>query len=158
MSACLAGNSIHADKTFLVKEMPEVSPWTFGTLSTSDEWVCLWWLLVLLKFLPYLPAFLSLSSLFSQLIDHLHYRLVDVSTIKELVRRFYGGDKENFWNKGKGSHRALDDIRDSIEELKFYKENYFKDKKEIGKWGCGWHLPTWKKKWWSWFSSWRPEW
>ena len=45
--ACLAGSSVHADKMFLVNEMPE-------------------------------------------LMAHLHYRIVDVSTIKELVRRWYG--------------------------------------------------------------------
>lgn len=46
-TACLAGSSVHADKAFLVNEMPE-------------------------------------------LIAHLHYRIVDVSTVKELVRRWYG--------------------------------------------------------------------
>lgn len=55
--------------------------------------------------------------------DYLHYRHVDVSTIKALVVRWYPKDKEP--PKGK-SHRALSDIRESIEELRFYRERYFK--------------------------------
>ncbi|HOG23945.1 MAG: Oligoribonuclease [Candidatus Omnitrophica bacterium ADurb.Bin292] len=55
--------------------------------------------------------------------DYLHYRHVDVSTIKALVARWYPKDKEP--PKGK-SHRALSDIRESIEELRFYRERYFK--------------------------------
>ncbi|KAJ3296929.1 Oligoribonuclease, mitochondrial [Rhizoclosmatium sp. JEL0117] len=60
------------------------------------------------------------------LLEHLHYRLVDVSTIKELMAR---------WNprvlagapKKKESHRALDDIRESIEELRYYRTAAFKE-------------------------------
>jgi oligoribonuclease len=78
--ACLAGNTVHADATFLKKEMPE-------------------------------------------LIDHLHYRIVDVSSIKELIARWYGQDAR--WSQGLGSHRALDDIRGSISELKYYRKNFF---------------------------------
>jgi oligoribonuclease len=55
--------------------------------------------------------------------DYLHYRHVDVSTIKALIARWYPKDKEP--PKGK-SHRALSDIRESIEELRFYRERYFK--------------------------------
>lgn len=78
--ACLAGNTVHADATFLKKEMPELT-------------------------------------------DHLHYRIVDVSSIKELVSRWYGEDAR--WSGGLGSHRALDDIRGSIDELKYYRKNFF---------------------------------
>ena len=57
-----------------------------------------------------------------QIMDHLHYRCVDVSTIKELVKRWYpslpGYQK-------KLAHRALDDIRESIEELKYYRKHVF---------------------------------
>ena len=69
-TACLAGSTVHMDKTFLVREMPE-------------------------------------------LIEHLHYRIVDVSSIKELVRRWYSED--HLW-KGTAAtrHRALDDIRASM--------------------------------------------
>ncbi len=55
--------------------------------------------------------------------EHLHYRLVDVSSIKELVQGWYP-KSEKFKTK-KGSHRALDDILESIEELKFYRDNFF---------------------------------
>lgn len=53
---------------------------------------------------------------------HLHYRLVDVSTIKELARRWY--PKLEAPKKAE-SHRALDDIRESIAELRFYREHLF---------------------------------
>ncbi len=75
--ALLAGNSVGTDKTFLVRDMPEV-------------------------------------------IDHLHYRILDVSTIKELARRWY--PRAFFQAPAKtGNHRALGDIRDSIDELKYYR-------------------------------------
>jgi oligoribonuclease len=56
--------------------------------------------------------------------EYLHYRSVDVSTIKELARR---------WNptvvkaapEKETTHRALDDIRESIEELRYYREHLF---------------------------------
>jgi oligoribonuclease len=54
---------------------------------------------------------------------HLHYRLVDVSTIKELVRRWYPADRHA--PKKKEVHRALDDILESIEELRFYRRTIF---------------------------------
>lgn len=55
---------------------------------------------------------------------HLHYRLVDVSTIKELARRWYPRAYYNAPVKH-GGHRALADILDSIEELKYYREALF---------------------------------
>lgn len=57
------------------------------------------------------------------MLQHLHYRIVDVSSIKELVARWYG--EESKWSHGKGAHRALDDIRGSIDELKFYRGSVF---------------------------------
>ncbi|WP_276947671.1 exonuclease domain-containing protein, partial [Ferrimicrobium acidiphilum] len=56
----------------------------------------------------------------------LHYRSVDVSSIKELAKRWYPGLTELVPNKD-SSHRALDDIRDSIAELQFYREHLFVD-------------------------------
>lgn len=56
--------------------------------------------------------------------DWLHYRSVDVSTLKELARRWYPGLLEETPRK-QTSHRALDDIRESIEELRFYRERIF---------------------------------
>lgn len=80
----LAGNSVHADKKFLDKHMP-------------------------------------------QFMKHLHYRIIDVSTVKELCRRWYPEDYE-FAPKKAASHRALDDISESIKELQFYRNNIFKKK------------------------------
>ena len=55
------------------------------------------------------------------LMGHLHYRVVDVSSIKELVRRWY--PRVFFQAPAKtGGHRALGDIEDSIRELKYYRE------------------------------------
>ncbi|XP_051895964.1 small fragment nuclease [Pristis pectinata] len=81
----LAGNSVHADKKFLDKYMP-------------------------------------------QFMRHLHYRIIDVSTIKELCRRWYPDEYEDAPKK-KASHRALDDIHESIKELKFYRMHIFKEGK-----------------------------
>ena len=55
---------------------------------------------------------------------HLHYRSIDVSSIKELVRRWYPKIGQARPQKT-GQHRALDDIRDSIEELRYYRERVF---------------------------------
>jgi oligoribonuclease len=64
----------------------------------------------LVRYMPRLEAFL-------------HYRLIDVSTIKELAARWYPKTK---FTKEKGSHRALDDVRESVDELKFYRETLFR--------------------------------
>lgn len=53
-----------------------------------------------------------------------HYRNVDVSTIKELVRRWQPELLDQF--KKSGTHQALDDIRESIAELQFYRAHVFK--------------------------------
>ncbi len=54
----------------------------------------------------------------------MHYRLVDVSTIKELARRWY--PRAYFASPAKhGGHRALADILESIEELRYYREAVF---------------------------------
>jgi oligoribonuclease len=54
----------------------------------------------------------------------LHYRMVDVSTIKELARRWYPQIAAKQPAK-RDTHRALDDIRESIEELRFYRGQVF---------------------------------
>lgn len=76
----LAGNSVHADRGFLIEEMPE-------------------------------------------LIDWLHYRIVDVSSIKELARRWF--PKRQRPEHRESKHRALDDIRGSISELQWYRRHIF---------------------------------
>ncbi|MFD7732478.1 oligoribonuclease [Kitasatospora phosalacinea] len=59
-----------------------------------------------------------------ELEGHLHYRIVDVSSVKELARRWYPRAYYNSPQKG-GSHRALADIRESIAELRYYREAVF---------------------------------
>lgn len=58
------------------------------------------------------------------LVDHLHYRIVDVSTLKELARRWASPVAWHAPEKH-GGHRALADIRESINELKYYREALF---------------------------------
>jgi oligoribonuclease len=59
-----------------------------------------------------------------ELIDHLHYRCIDVSTVKELARRWY--PRAYFAAPKKdGGHRALADILESIRELRYYREAVF---------------------------------
>ncbi len=53
----------------------------------------------------------------------LHYRNIDVSSIKELVRRWYPANVRPPTKKG--HHLALDDIRESVEELRWYRANVF---------------------------------
>lgn len=65
----------------------------------------------LVRYMPQLEAFF-------------HYRNLDVSTIKELARRWRPDILAGV--KKKGSHLALDDIRDSINELRHYREHFFR--------------------------------
>nr|WP_233552694.1 oligoribonuclease [Jiangella rhizosphaerae] len=79
--AQLAGNTVHMDRLFLARDLPEVESW-------------------------------------------LHYRNIDVSSIKELVRRWY--PRVYFASPTKtGNHRALGDIKDSIDELRYYRRTVF---------------------------------
>lgn len=55
----------------------------------------------------------------------LNYRIIDVSSIKEVVKRWYPESSKTKFKK-KDSHRALDDIYESIEELRYYREHFFK--------------------------------
>ncbi|GMR00560.1 MAG: oligoribonuclease [Zetaproteobacteria bacterium] len=78
----LCGNSIHQDRRFLARYMPQMEA-------------------------------------------YLHYRIVDVSTIKELARRWYPEIKPPL---KKGMHLAMDDVRESIAELRYYRERLFATK------------------------------
>ncbi|WP_240760098.1 oligoribonuclease [Phytoactinopolyspora endophytica] len=81
VKAPLAGNTVHMDRLFLARDLPELEGW-------------------------------------------LHYRNVDVSSIKELVRRWY--PRVYFASPDKtGNHRALGDIQDSINELRYYRQTVF---------------------------------
>src|SRR3954469_24545143 len=65
-----------------------------------------------------------ISRYMPQLDDHLHYRMIDVSSIKELARRWY--PRVYFNSPAKtGGHRALADIIDSINELRYYRATLF---------------------------------
>jgi oligoribonuclease len=65
-----------------------------------------------------------LAAYLPEIEEYLHYRSVDVSTIKELVKRWYPALNNSRPRKA-GAHRALDDIVESIAEMKFYRENVF---------------------------------
>jgi len=58
-----------------------------------------------------------------ELEQYFHYRNLDVSTLKELAVRWAPDIANGF--KKKGAHLALDDIRESIEELRYYKKTFF---------------------------------
>jgi oligoribonuclease len=77
----LAGNTVATDRSFLIRDMPELE-------------------------------------------SFLHYRIVDVSSIKELARRWYPRAYFNAPAKS-GNHRALADIQESIEELRYYRAAVF---------------------------------
>lgn len=65
-----------------------------------------------------------LKKYFPKVDDYLHYRIIDVSTIKELCGRW----NRKVYNEAPRKllkHRALDDIKESIAELKYYRENFF---------------------------------
>lgn len=55
---------------------------------------------------------------------YFHYRNLDVSTVKELAGRWAPHIRDGFYKKS--THKALDDIIESIEELKYYREHFFK--------------------------------
>lgn len=80
-AAPLAGNSVHQDRLFLARYMPELE-------------------------------------------RYLHYRNVDVSTVKELVKRWHPNAFAKRPSK-RGQHRALEDIKESIEELRYYRSAVF---------------------------------
>lgn len=89
---------------YVARFTPEgVKPLLAGNTIGSDK-----------KFLDhYMPDFMS----------HLHYRSVDVSTLKELARRWYPAVYLNRPPKN-GGHRALADIIESLDELRYYREAF----------------------------------
>ncbi|MGI9646560.1 MAG: oligoribonuclease [Ilumatobacteraceae bacterium] len=66
-----------------------------------------------------------LAAYLPEIEDHLHYRSIDVSSVKELVKRWYP-EVDARRPHGQGAHRALDDIRDSIREMAYYRGLVFK--------------------------------
>jgi oligoribonuclease len=64
-----------------------------------------------------------LAAYLPEIEEHLHYRSIDVSSVKELARRWY----PDVAPPKKGTaHRALDDIRESVAELRFWREHVFR--------------------------------
>jgi len=61
-----------------------------------------------------------------QLNSYLAYRNVDVSSIKELAERWYPGATDRI--EKRSTHRALDDIRESIQEAQFYRKHVFRER------------------------------
>lgn len=58
--------------------------------------------------------------------DFFHYRIIDVSSLKELILRWYPESSPLKHIRKDDNHRAVDDILESIEELRYYRKNFFK--------------------------------
>lgn len=65
-----------------------------------------------------------MARLMPELEEYFHYRNLDVSTLKELAKRWAPEVSKGVVKQGK--HLALDDIRDSINELAHYRDNFLK--------------------------------
>lgn len=73
-----------------------------------------------------------LAAYLPEIEEHLHYRSVDVSSIKELVRRWHPDVlTQRGWKQG--AHRALDDIRESVSELQLYRTLVFCEPDEVAR-------------------------
>jgi len=66
-----------------------------------------------------------LAAYLPEIEDHLHYRSIDVSSVKELVKRWYP-EVDAHRPRGHGAHRALDDIRESVREMAYYRDVVFR--------------------------------
>jgi oligoribonuclease len=64
--------------------------------------------------------------------EFLNYRIIDVSSIKEVVRRWYGKTGKAKFAKPE-NHRALEDILQSVAELHYYKDTFFKVESDLNK-------------------------
>jgi oligoribonuclease len=67
-----------------------------------------------------------LAAYLPEIEEHLHYRSIDVSTVKELARRWKPELLAAAPSKA-GGHRAMDDIRESVNELVYYRQHFFQD-------------------------------
>jgi oligoribonuclease len=68
-----------------------------------------------------------LAAYMPELENYLHYRSIDVSTIKELAKRWYP-DAVAAAPRKAGAHRALDDIKESVRELQYWRNAIFREK------------------------------
>src|SRR5690606_20930378 len=57
--------------------------------------------------------------------EFLHYRSVDVSSVKELMKRWNPSLLDDAPRKAEG-HRAMDDIKESVAELRYYRDSFFR--------------------------------
>ncbi|CAD6588160.1 MAG: hypothetical protein TREMPRED_004946 [Tremellales sp. Tagirdzhanova-0007] len=111
--ACLASPHSHEEVTRIVAEY--VSVFIVSQLAGHCDDADFWGLSrFLLKEMP-------------EVMKHLSYRIVDVSSIKEICKRWYPSirQRERISRTTEPTHRALDDIRASIRELEFYRNNIF---------------------------------
>ncbi len=69
-----------------------------------------------------------LAEYMPQVENWLHYRSIDVSSIKELARRWFPDELKAAPSKAMG-HRAMDDIKESLAELAYYRDAVFKERK-----------------------------
>ena len=65
-----------------------------------------------------------LNKYMPSIVNYMYYKMIDVTTVKELVNRWYPNNPESKMEK-KDAHRALDDIRESIEALRKLRKNFF---------------------------------
>ncbi len=65
-----------------------------------------------------------LAKYIPRILDYLHYRVIDVSSIKELVRHWYPNHPYAIFDKPE-YHRTLADILASIDELRYYRKHFF---------------------------------
>ncbi len=73
-----------------------------------------------------------LAAYLPEIEEHLHYRSVDVSSLKELMRRWHPDVlTQRGWKQG--AHRALDDIRESVSELQLYRTLVFCEPGEVAR-------------------------
>lgn len=68
---------------------------------------------------------------YGKFLDHLHHRILDVSSIKEAARRWADRSLVKGAPKKKGTHEARQDILESIEEARYYREIFFKSKEKV---------------------------
>ena len=66
-----------------------------------------------------------LTAYLPEIEEYLHYRSIDVSTIKELARRWYPEDLKEY-TKSASAHRAMDDIKESLEEMRYWRKRVFR--------------------------------
>lgn len=70
-------------------------------------------------------AFFNAESAYVEVMNHLHYRILDVSSIKEAARRFSPQDVLEQIPKKKKAHTAMEDILESIAEMRYYTKQIF---------------------------------